>query len=307
MHELLHPPAHRGPLIAAGAVVLTVGVALEQVRISPGAGVQLVVLAALALAFLWLALQGRHEGGPPHSHVSVLIVCGLLATAGALLRLADVLGADLGDGVPSGTLTWTGAALALKAAYVARRRDSAIAALIAAIAAGFAVLGAWDWIFSPDSVTPFRWLLLLLAVVFGLASLPLRGTSLRHAEQMVNAAGLAILVIPVSEVGGSLLFGQPDLPGFWELVVLAAGFGLIAYGAADRAPGPAYLGFANLFAFAVIVGSDGDSLEWWPIFLLVVGGLMLAAGLRPRVPLPPEPHASTHPDDQPVTVRVHRD
>ncbi|MEA2127018.1 MAG: hypothetical protein QOI80_3800 [Solirubrobacteraceae bacterium] len=307
MRDLLHPPPHRGPLIAAGALVLTVGVALEQVRITPGAGVQLVVAALLALALLWLALQEPYEGGHPHAHISVLIVLGLLATEATLLRLADVLGADFETGVPSGAIVWTSLALAAKATFVSARRASAIAALIAAIAVGAALLFAWDWIFSPDSITPYRWLLLLLAFVYGLASLPLRGTSLRHAEQMVNAAGLAILVIPLLELVRGI-FGEPELPGFWEFVVLVAGFSLVAYATADRAPGPAYLGLANLGAFVFLVGLTGDrTLEWWPVFLLVVGGLMLAAGLRPRVPLPPEPESSTRPDDLPLTVRVHRE
>jgi hypothetical protein len=306
MHDLLRPPAHRGPLIAAGAVVLTVGVALEQIRITPGAGVQLVVVALLAATLLWLALQGRHDGGPPHSHVSVLIVCGLIATEATLLRLADVLGADFERRVPSGAIVWTSLALAVKAAYVARRRDSAIAALIAAVAGGAMVLFGWDWLFSPDGVTPYRWLLLALAAGYGIASLPMRGRSQRHAEQMVNAAGLAILLIPAASFASTLF--TPRLPGFWELVVLVGGFSLVAYAAADRAPGPAYLGAANLVAFILFAGFTSDrTLEWWPLFLLVVGGLMLAAGLRPRVPLPPEPQASTHPDDQPATVRVFRD
>src|SRR4051794_39642741 len=59
IRELLHPPAHRGPVIAAGAVVLSVGVALEQVRLRPGAGAQLLVVAALAVVLLWLGLQAR--------------------------------------------------------------------------------------------------------------------------------------------------------------------------------------------------------------------------------------------------------
>lgn len=305
MHDLLHPPPHRGPLIAAGAVVLTVGVALEQIRITPGAGVQLVIVALLAVALLWLALQARHDGGPPPAHVSVLIVCGLLATYGTLLRLADALGADLGS-LGSGAVTWTSALLCVTAAFIARRRDSAIAALIAAVAGGAAVLFGWDWIFSPHSVTPFRWLLLLLATAYGLLSLPMRGRSLRHAVQMVNAGGLATLLIAPTAIRG--IFAAPSLPGFWELVLLVAGFSLVAYAAADKAPGPAYLGAANLAAFVALVGFTGDrTLEWWPLFLLVVGLLMLGAGLRPRVPLPPEPSASTHPDDQPATVRVFRD
>ena len=32
--ELLRPPAHRGPLIAAGTVLFTVGIALEELRLA---------------------------------------------------------------------------------------------------------------------------------------------------------------------------------------------------------------------------------------------------------------------------------
>ena len=40
--------------------------------------------------------------------------------------------------------------------------------------------------------------------------------------------------------------------------MLAAGCGLVAYGAVDRAPGAAYLGFANLLAFVVVVAISPD-------------------------------------------------
>jgi hypothetical protein len=313
--ELLHPPAHRGPLIAAGAVVLSVGVALEQLRVSPGAGLQLVVVALLAITLLWLGVQAPLEGGRPPAYQSVLLVCGLLAAWVALLRLADVLGADFGgDEVPAGAFLWTGLAETALAAAVAARRSSAVAALIASVALGVSVLALWRWLFDPESVTPYRWLLLLMAIAYGLASLPLRGASLRHAEQMVNAAGLAVLVIPVLQVLAGGLLSVDALPGFWELVLLAAGFGLVAYATADRAPGPAYLGATVLAVFVVfqVVGAD-DTLEWWPLLLLLVGALVMAAGLRPRSPLPPEPE-SYRAGDLPlaartadVTVRVHRD
>lgn len=303
MGELLRPPAHRGPLIAAGALTFSVGVALWLVRTEPSEGWTFAATGTLALAWLWLGLQGA-AGGPPPSFVSVLIVIGLGALAVALLSLADVLGAEeLGPGAS----TWTGLALAGAAAAIARRCSSAIAALIAALAGGFAIVSAYDWIFSPEDVTPYRWLLLLLAIGYILASLVLRGTSQRHAEQMVNAAGSAILAIAVIEVAPSLLFGPaPELPGFWKLVLLAAGLGLAAYAAADRAPGAGYLAAANLIAF-VALSSDSDDLLFWPLLLLAVGGLMVLAGLRPRRPLPPEPHSSTSPDDLPLTVRVRRD
>lgn len=298
MDELLHPPAHRGPLIASGALVLAVGVALQQVRMDWAPGVQLAIVAVLAATLLWLGLQAPPEGGAPYPHQSVLIVLGLAAFAGSLARLADVLVGTPG----SGSLAWTSAGLAGLAVFCSVRRRSAVAALLAAVAGGVTLLAAWDWIFDPASATPFRWLLLLLAFAFGLASLPLRGESRRHAEQMVNAAGLAVLGIALSE-----RFAFPGALGDgWQFVVLAAGASLVAYAAADRAAGAAYIGAANLAAFTVTAGGD-DSLLWWPLVLLVLGAAMVAIGLRPRRPLPPEPDSSTHPDDTPYTVRVHRD
>ena len=302
MDDLLRPPAHRGPLIAAGAVTFSLGVALMLARTEPEAGWILVITGALAAMWLWLGLQGA-EGGPPPAFASVLIVTGLAALGAALVSLADVLGVEEFE---SGTTTWIALVLAAVAAAASRRRSSAIAALIAALAGGFAVLSAYDWIFEPTGVTGFRWLLLLLAIAFGLGSLVLRGTSQRHAEQMVNAAGFAILLIPLLSVAPSLLFGPiPTLPGFWKLVVVAAGLGLVAYAAADRAPGAAYLGAANLVAFLALA-ADSDDLLFWPAFLLAVGGVMVLAGLRPRRPLPPEPATSTSPDDLPPTLRVRR-
>ena len=65
--ELLRPPAHRGPLIAAGAVVLAVGLALEELRLGDelAAGVHLLILAVATAAVLGLGLQARGGGGPP--------------------------------------------------------------------------------------------------------------------------------------------------------------------------------------------------------------------------------------------------
>ena len=72
--------------------------------------------------------------------------------------------------------------------------------------------------------------------------------------------------------------------------MLAAGCGLVAYGAVDRAPGAAWLGVAHLGAFLVAASAGADdTLLWWPAILLALGGGVIAAGLRPRRPLPPEP------------------
>jgi hypothetical protein len=310
--ELLRPPPHRGPLIAAGAVLLTTGLALMEQRLDLAAGVHVLILGAVAALLLGLGVQAPNEGGRPPAYQSVLLVNGLLVLYPALLRLADALGADFGDGA-HGAFVWTGIVEAGVAGWVAAYRRSAICALIAAIAAGSALLEAIEWIFDPSGFSAARWLLLLLALVLVLASLVLRAARPRHAELLIDGAALAILVIALQALVGVVIgavvpFGSASsqpLPGFWELVVLAAGCGLIAYGAVDRSPGPAWLGLANLAAFVGLVGPGDETLEWWPLLLLLLGAGTMAAGLRPRAPLPPAPEpAAYRAGEQPLAART---
>lgn len=323
--ELLRPPAHRGPLIASGAVLLTVGIALEEFRLRdalPNA-VHVLILAAAAALILGLGLQARLEEGRPAAYQSVLLVSGLLLLESALLELSELLGADFGSGLPAGALVWTSLLLCAAALYPAVRLNSAICGMVAGIALGVAILAAANWILGVDSQAVYRWFLLALALAFVLASLMLRGGHPRHAELMVITAGLATLAIAVvASVGalvGAFAFGgipsdDGFLPGFWEFIVLGAGCGLIAYGAVDHVPGAAWLGLAHLVAFlaAASAGAD-DTLLWWPLVLLALGAGVLIAGLRPRRPLPPEPDGysvdrplASRTDDE-MMVRVRND
>jgi len=291
--ELLRPPAHRAPLIAAGAVLFTAGLILEEQRLDAKLPdvLHLLIVAAAAVLLLAVALLSPLEGGRPSPSQSVLLVCGLLLFWLALLRLADLFGAR--DQASAAVVTWTSLALAAVAAYPARRRNSAIATMIAAVALGVAVLAAAQWLFGPVSITAYRWLLLVLAIACVLASLALRGDRPRDGELLVITGGLATLAIPVIAATEVLLPIGSDgefLPAFWELVTLAAGCGLIAYGAVDRVPGAAWLGVAHLAAFLIVVNAGAEeTLLWWPLILLLLGGGVMAAGLRPRRPLPPEP------------------
>jgi hypothetical protein len=307
--ELLRPPPHRGPLIAAGAVLLTVGLALVELRLDLAAGWDALILGVAGMLVLGLGVQAPNEGGRPPAYQSVLLVCALLLIYVGLLRLADALGAD---GLAVGALVWTGVVESVVAGWVAAYRRSAICALISAVAAGVALLSAIDWIFDPTGFSVARWILLLLAGVLVLVSLVLRAGRPRHAELLVDGAALAILAIAgqalVSVAIGLVApFGSVPtnpLPGFWEFVVLAAGCGLVAFGAVDRSPGPAWLGVFNLLAFVVLVGVGTDAtLEWWPLVLLVLGGATMLAGLRPRDPLPPEPGAYRL-GEQPLAART---
>ncbi len=109
----------------------------------------------------------------------------------------------------------------------------------------------------------------------------------------MSAAGVAILGISAQAAAGFLIpfVGGDELPAFWEIVVLASGCGLLAYAAADRVAGPAYLGVANLAAFVLLTTGVEETMKWWPITLLALGLLAMAAGMRPRRPLPAAPDA----------------
>jgi hypothetical protein len=299
--ELLRPPAHRGPLIASGAVLVTVAIALEELRLADklATGWHLAILALAAAAMLALGLLARTEGGAPPAFQSVLLVCGLLLAPAALLTLSDVLGAEFSGNFPAGALVWTSLVWAGLALWPAAAKGSSICALIVAFAIATAGLMFVKWAFDADASTTYRWLLLLLALAYVVVSLLLRGPAPRHSEQLVNAAGLAIFAIALTGLLGGFLGafpadgGGPTLPNGWELVVVVAGCGLVAYGAVDRAPGPAYAGLANLLAFSLAVGTgqDDETLLFWPLLLLALGLGTMAVGLRPLGPLPPEPAA----------------
>lgn len=322
--ELLRPPPHRGPLIAGGAVVLSVGVLLEEQRLDEPLpnGIHLLIVAAVAALLLGLGLRAPLEGGRPAAYQSVLLVCGLVLCGLALLELAHALGAEYPTS--AGALTWTALVLAALAAFPAVRRNSAACAMIAVVSLGGAVLAAVQWGFDPATQTPFRWVLLALAAGCGLGSLTLRVRRPRHAELLVISAGIATLAIALVASVGALLGAfvpfaasaqDGFLPGVWELVVLVAGCGLIAYGAVDRVFGAAWLGVAHLvaFLFAASAGAE-DTLLWWPLVLLALGAGVVAAGLRPRRPLPPEPAGysverplASRADEEEITVRVRDD
>jgi hypothetical protein len=321
LRELLRPPPHRGPLIAAGSVALAVGVALEELRLDDrlGTGVHMAILLAAGGLIYWLGAQSPNEGGEPPAYQSVLLVTGLLLLYPGLLTVADVLGADF-DGLPAGALVWTSLLALGLALWPALERNSAICLLLAAILGAVALLAAWRLVFGASAQAPYRWLLVVVAAACVLASLALRAPAPRHAQQLVNAAGLAIAAIGLVAVAVAVFLdagpNRPLLPGVFEVVLLGAGFGLVAFGALDRAPGPAYLGVLNLVLFivAVAVGAQ-SSLYWWPLTLLLVGVVALGAGLRPRRPLPPEPRAyrageaplAARAGDDEIVVRVHEE
>jgi hypothetical protein len=262
------------------------------------------LIAGLLLALGWLA---ELEGESPRAYHSVLLVAGLLPLIIVLTLLAELLGAQHPPG--AGGQVWIFGLEAAIAWAAARRANSGVCTLIAALAVAVAVEALVRWVFAPTGLGTFRALLVVLALGYAGGSLRLREDRRRHAVQLINAAGLVTLALALTFLAQAVIataavgagFGAlPAIAGLsahvvafgWKLYILAIALGLIAYAAVDREPGPAYIGAVLLLAFAVLVGlpvSGRGSLVGWPLFLLIVGGAGLAIGLRPRAPLPPEP------------------
>jgi hypothetical protein len=291
----LRPHPHRGDLVGAGAVVLAVALAMVNVRMDAtwGVGVFFVLnLLGFVLIFT-MGMLAELEDGRPRPYQSALLVAGLFLLALTLFRLAQVFGVDQPLSA-SGTVFWMTLILSGVASWPAWGRNSAVCALIEVVAGGIALLAFVDWVFNPEGPTTTRWILLLLLAAFVLASLWRRDRERRHAVQMVNAAGLAVLALEATFFGSVLtVFGPaPASPGFgWAVVILAGGFGLVAYSAVDREPGPGYIGVLVLAIAVFLVGQPNPSgdLVFWPLFLLLVGLAGVGLGLRPRRRLPPEP------------------
>jgi hypothetical protein len=304
--ELVRPHPHRGDVIAAGAVPLALAAIVIELRMTQWSlGSRFLVVAGISILLMPMAWLAPLEYDTPRAYHSVLLVAGLLPLIFSLQLLGEVLGAHRPPG--AGANAWAFGAEAGIAATAARRANSAVCTLIAALAGALAVEAFFTWVFQPSGPGLFRALLLVLTLGFAAGAIALRDIGRRHAVQLVNAAGLVTIVLALTFLVQSAItsavsngFGVAGLLSStsggafgWKLYVLAIGFGLVAYAGVDREPGPGYIGTVLLLMFALLVGPPfgpgGGSLLGWPLFLLAVGIAGLAIGLRPRQPLPPPP------------------
>jgi hypothetical protein len=305
MLDALRPHPHRGDLIAAGVVPLTLGVVMVNVRMGGtwGDGA-LFVVTAVACAFVAaLAILAPLEEDTPRAYHSVLLVAALVLVAFTLIRLGHLLGAD---GLGAGLLTWTAILFSVKATWLAARAHSGICTFIAAVGAGVATVAFVNWAFEPESFSTYRWILLLLVLVYIVGHLRLRDSAPRHAPALAIAAGVAVLAqaAVLGRLISFVLVG--DSSDGWEFVVLACAFGLLAYAAVDSQPGAGYQGFFALAAFALVAGRPHPdaTLLGWPLLLVIGGGIAIGFGLRPREDLPPEPWAPPEPPVPPAPMRT---
>ena len=247
-------------------------------------------MAAAAVIAIAALSPRTSAGSRPAGWQSVLFVAAFVLFLGALGTLADVLGTeDLFDS--SGTLVWVGLLLVALAAWFARTFDSGISTLLATVTLAAVIVAFVDWVFSPEEVDTFRWVLLAIAVGFAAVGESRRVADPDHAAGWVNASGLALLTIALTfaaaAVVGAVGFGTgpsgSEVGAGWELVILAGGALLVVWSVLAAKAGPGYLGVANLFAFAVLAavpGEDGPSLIGWPIVLVIATAALLVAAFR---------------------------
>jgi hypothetical protein len=303
-------------VIAAGAVPLALSALVIELRMTQWSlGARFVVVGLIAALLLTMGWLAPLENAAPRAYHSVLLVAGLLPLLLALELLGSLLGAHRPPG--AGAQFWIFGLQALAAAACARRANSGVCTLIAALAAVVCVEGFVGWVFQPHGPGTFRAILVLMLLAFAAGTLRLRETARRHAVALVDAAGLATLLLALTFIAQTFVAaaltrtiagGAPDAAFGWKLYLLAVGLGLVAYAAVDREPGPGYIGTAVLVAFALLVGfpaSGRGTLIGWPLFLLIIGGVGLVIGLRPREPLPPPPGSA--PPAPTVPLRGTRD
>lgn len=305
--------AERGPLLAAGGVLLAAAVGMLAIRLesSWGKGVHLVVeLAAFAVVFglAWLSPLVER----PLAYQSTLAVTGLVLLVLVLFRLADVFGVD--DAGNSGTLIWISAIFTAIAAAAALRFQSIASALFAGLGAVVFVVAVIDKVFDPNGVTTFRWIFFLLAIAFAVAAAGLaQGPRPGFSVAAVDVAGLLLIALAAtfalsrlsafSALSGGAFGAEP---GFgWKLVLLVGSLAVIAYAAMRRERGPGYIGgIALVFAIVLIATPrESPSIVGWPLVLLIAAGAALVLGLRPRgdggagpgAPPPPAPETREQP------------
>jgi hypothetical protein len=308
MAEALEPDPRGDWLRMIGGVLLAVGAAILFVRKTDDwAAFPLLLAVGIPCAIVFaLGAMGALAASVVASWHAVLMVAGVVLSVLAFGQLWDVVGIDT-DSAGFGFLI--SVCVAGLAAFASFRVGAAYQALLAAVAGIAAWLFFFEMILDDPSGTAFRWLLLVLCVVYAAAAFALRERDAPQAPELVTAAGIAGVLVGLvglvdgaGRVLGAVLFDAPALPGgdgqsfVWDLFLLVFSLALVAFGAVAKSRGPAYVGFFGLLAFALIQGVEinalleGDepdsSFLGWPLILILLGGAGLAAGAAGRKPPP---------------------
>lgn len=307
MAQAIQPDPRGDWLRMLGGVLFAVGATILFARKGDDwAAFPLLIVVAVPCAVVFgLGALGALATGEVARWHAVLMVAGVLLSVLAFGQLWDAVGVNTDS---SGFWFLTFACVAGLAAFASFGVGAGYQALLAALAGIAAWLFFFDMILDEPGVTAFRWLLLLLCLVYAAVAFALRDRDAPQAPELVTAAGIAGVSVGLigvlagtGEALGGLFFGAAPVEGegqsfIWDLWLLLISLALVAYGAVVHARGPAYVGFIGLLAFAILQGAEANALlegdepdgsfVGWPLVLLLIGVAGLAAGAVGRRPPP---------------------
>ena len=304
-------PDQRDWLRLAGGLAFGIGalvLAVRKLGVIPGGetwsdGALLVVLAVPFAVLYGLGMAGRRSGRDAEPWQSTFLVFATLIAPLMLFQLLAVLGGDANDSLNSVWILGLTGAIGVAAALYAGATQAAGFGALALIAAWLAF---WDEVLGNPSGNTVRWLLVAIAVIYVVASVVLDRVGFKLGAGLITAAGLATAYAgALGSLGALGLFGPLPLPGptartveaatpsaGWDAFLLVTSIMLVAFSARTGRRGPGLVGGAGIVAFIVIAGAQlGDvlagkanpDLSGWPLLLLIVGAVGIAASfLIPR-------------------------
>jgi hypothetical protein len=317
MNDLLRPDDTRDALRNIGALLFGIGALMLLLRKATfsddfAKGIVLIILAIPAVLLYGGSVRTLDATGGLRPWQAVWSVFGLIFVALALIQLVNVI-----DETPDASLNlaWIFAVVAALGFYAGGIKGIRFQLLFGGLALIVAWSQIWNKILSDGIGAHFgtyRGLLGILAIGLLAGALYLwrsnpggeaqaasatgtRGDpGLWKASELLTAAGISAVIACSLGVTSAVNLSpfaptdvQPiDTSPFWDVLLLVISLGLVGLGSLIGVRGPVYIGAIGLFLFLIIAGLDLDSdtpdptkLGFWPILLLVLGGIGIGLSL----------------------------
>lgn len=252
-------------------------------------GALAVLTGVPCLAMAALGMRGGRPADGSEPRRSALLVSALVLMAATLFPVVDLLTDD--ESAEDG-IVWAAGAFTVVAAILGVRYRSATCTLLAAFGIGAVTLAFVAEVLKPEGERPYHVAFTAYAGTLLAAGYVLRSAGdRRHSTQLVNAAGVALVVF--AWVVGSILIVDdesdggldPGIEREWEAALVAGSLLTLLFGLLFRERGPGWTGAVAMALAIVAVGGEGDdtpTLVGWPLFLLAAALALTVAAIARR-------------------------